>query len=338
VKHVIVRTFPDDELAARWRTFLARAPFATHYLTPNYFTDPYVYGERFALLAIDDSDAIAAAMTGTINGDRIVSGMFSRPQLAFCEGANKDAACEALYEGLNTLGAASKLTEVYSWEPVGFRSLGMKMRASGGDTSVVLLDLAKGADALFAEFSQTRRNEIRKAERLGLLEIKELKTAKEIDEIYRIHCDWNARKGRTPDTISQMQAAIANRENRRVFIAKVDGKTIAGSFYRFSKGGVVEYAANFSLPEYQRLRPNDLVGWHAIKWACENRFRYFSMGGSHLFLRRFGGDVVTTYRYRRDSSTLKLHDLRENARAFGLGVYHRLPKGVRAGMKRILAK
>lgn len=114
MKHVIVRSFPDDELAARWRTFLARAPFATHYLTPNYFTDPYVYGERFALLAIDDSDAIAAAMTGTINGDRIVSGMFSRPQLAFCEEANKDAACEALYEGLNALGAASKLTEVYS--------------------------------------------------------------------------------------------------------------------------------------------------------------------------------------------------------------------------------
>ena len=135
-----------------------------------------------------------------------------------------------------------------------------------------------------------------------------------------------------------MQTAAFDRKNRRIFIAKTEGKVIAGSFYRFAPGSVAEYAGNFSMPEYQKLRPNDLIGWRAIEWACNSGISLFSMGGSHLFLRRFGGETMTTYRYRRDQSFLRLHDLRETAIKFSVAGYRRMPENFRDGVRRILAK
>ena len=190
----------------------------------------------------------------------------------------------------------------------------------------------------FEKFSQTRRSETRKAIKQGLVEIKEIETASELAELYKISCDWNARKGNANDSFARMQAAAVQRENRRIFIAKAKGKVIAGSFYRFAPGCVVEYAANFSIPAYHKLRPNDLIGWHAIQWACENGFSHFSMGGSHLFLRRFGGEVITTYRYKQDLRKFGMNVLRERTLEFGGEAYRRLPENLRHGMRKVFAR
>jgi hypothetical protein len=334
MRPVVLHSFPDADIAERWNRFLADAELPTHYVTPNYFLDPYVRGERFAVLALDGND-IQAVTTGTL-GTTCIAGMFSRPQTVFRRGTDKAAAAAALSTGLSGLG--TNLTEMYTWqrEP-SFVSLGFTERESADATSVVMLDLSAGADALFSRFSQTRRNEIRKAERQQLLEVSEIRDD-ELDEMYAIHRDWNLRKGSRPDTLEQMKEAIEQRSNRRVFVARTEGKVVAGSFYRFCPSGVVEYAANFSLPEFQHLRPNDTIGWHAIKWACGEGFSHFSMGGSHLFLRRFGGEVVRTYRYRRDTSSLRIHSLRESARDAAAEAYRRLPQGIRGGVRRVLAR
>jgi hypothetical protein len=236
-------------------------------------------------------------------------------------------------------GGTTSFIELHAWQEIPeFQNLGMQVRPSNDETSVVVLDLSDDAEAIFARFSQTRRNEIRRAIKQGAVEVKELETELELAELYKIHCEWNARKGNDAGTLEDMQRAAAQRNNRRVFIAKTEGRVIAGSFYRFTRGGVVEYAANFSMPEHQKLRPNDLIGWHAIRWACDNGFSHFSMGGSHLFLRRFGGETLTTYRYRLDQSVFRLHDLRESAREFGVAAFRRLPENVRSGVRKVLAR
>lgn len=324
-------------MAKRWNDFLRDATLPTHYVTPNYFIDPYVSGERFAVLAMS-GDHIVAVATGVIADDEIRSGLFSRPQMAFRNRVDRPAAFAALIEGIKELSADSqRLIELHAWERFDADG-GFLTEQSGPETSVVLIDLSTGADAIFKNFSQTRRNEIRKAERQRLVEIKEPETFVEQEALYRIYCDWNTRKGNTGGTFEQMRTAIEQRDTRRTFIAKVDGKTVAGSFYRFCPSGVVEYAANFSLPEYQRLRPNDLIGWHAIQWACSEGFSHFSMGGSHLFLRRFGGGVVTTYRFSRDERPFGMSRLKSTVRDLGVETYRRLPANVRAGMRRVLAK
>lgn len=340
MKTLVLTSMPEAPLAAKWNAFLATTRFATHYVTPNYFVDPYVRGGRFAVLVLDDSDEIAGVATGVMDEESIVSGLFSRPQVVFRSGGGRSNSIAAVLDGIAEINEGEpRLIDLYSWDE--FESGahdGFDVHTSGPDTSIVMLDLSVGPDAIFRDFSQTRRNEIRKAERQRLVEIKEPDTFIEQEALYRIHCEWNARKGNNADTFEQMKTAISQRQNRRVFIAKVDAKTVAGSFYRFCPGGVVEYAANFSLPEYQRLRPNDLIGWHAIKWACKEGLSHFSMGGSHLFLRRFGGEVMRTYRYTRDERPLGLRRLRSSVRELGIETYRRLPENVRAGMRRVLAK
>jgi hypothetical protein len=331
---------PDSSLRSRWDESLAKMPLATHYVTPNYFTDPYVPGQRFAVLAVQNSGSVAAVLTGMIDEERIVSGMFSRPQLVFGEGIDRNDTALALRTGVSEIaGDSTSRIDLHSWQEIpSLVGEGMQMRRSSSETSVVVLDLSKGSDAIFAGFSQTRRNEIRRALRQRIVEVKELETDEEIAELYEIYSDWNSRKGNDSETLEKMLIAASQRKNRRIFIAKVNGKVIAGSFYRYCAGGMVEYAANFSMQEFQKFRPNDLIGWHAIQWACNTGCSYFSMGGSHLFLRRFGGKVWETFRYTQDNRPLTFHSFKKNAHEIGAAAFRRLPANVRQSVRRALAR
>ena len=160
-----------------------------------------------------------------------------------------------------------------------------------------------------------------------------------MSELYAIHCDWNERKGNTPDKFEDFEIAWKQKDYRKIFIAKHDGKIIAGSYYRFCPGGVVEYAANNSLTEFQKLRPNDLLGLaFDSSGRVKTDFRLYSMGGSHLFLRRFGGDTASTFRYKMDFTTLKIHNLKETVSDFGIKTYKSLPQPVRAKIKTVLGR
>src|SRR5262249_28676300 len=76
---------------------------------------------------------------------------------------------------------------------------------------------------------------------------------------------------------------------------------------RFSPRGIMEYAANSSLESSLRLRPNDLLHWRAIEWGCTEGMTRYNLGGAHLFLRKFGGELVPTIRYRLDMSLFRQH-------------------------------
>src|SRR5699024_1931400 len=97
-------------------------------------------------------------------------------------------------------------------------------------------------------------------------------------------------------------------------------------------------AANNSLVEYQKMRPNDLIGWRSLEWACENNFSHYSMGGSHLFLRRFGGGEWATHRYKMDLSRLKTHNFKEAFFDLGIKTYQSLPNSMKAKIKKIAGK
>ncbi|MFZ1699217.1 MAG: GNAT family N-acetyltransferase [Pyrinomonadaceae bacterium] len=340
MKARIFKAMPDAGVINRWERFLADADLVTHYTSPGYFTDPFVDGERFAIFAEDENEEYCGLMTGVCRQGIVTSGLFSRPQTAFRTGQDKAEIARTLADGLEEVCERPELVEIYSWGSVdSWSAEGFSERQSGESNSVAVLNLSDGADAVFSGFSQSRRSDIRKAIKAGILEpIKELETEQELAELYEIHRGWKERKGQEPDTLEQMRFAMNDREYRRTFITKVDGRVVAGSLYRFCTGGVVEYAANFSLPEFQKLRPNDLLGWHAIQWACGAGLKKFSLGGSNLFLRRFGGEVVNTYRYRRDNSPLRMHDLREKGREIGVGAYGLLPDRMKAGVKRMFAR
>lgn len=326
-------------MRSRWGEFLRNAPFATHYVTPDFFVDPFAgRGEKFAILAVD-GDRIDAVMTGVKVDNKIVSGMAVRPQTAFRDRGDRTSASSALIRGLASHAVeADELITFHSWELIdGLKSFGYSHEAAAGADRVVMLDLAKGADALFKEFSERRRTDLRKTMKQGKLEVKLLESKGELAELYEIHKDWNERKGNTPDEFESFGAMLTS-DHRATFIAINEGKIVAGTYLRFCDGAVVEYAANNSLTEFQKLRPNELLGWKAIEWACERGFTKFSLGASHPFLARYGGVLFSSHRYQLDRTFLKRHAMRERAARLAVRTYQSLPEQLRKRIKSAAAR
>lgn len=340
MKWKVILERPDAETLAKWNEFLKCAAFPTHYTTPDFLVDPFVRGgERFAVLAFDGEE-VAAVLTGVDAGQTIHSGLAVRPQTAFRKDTNKLIAAKALIGGMLEKGGADvRFLDFYAWEKIeNIDETGFQERKSEGDNKIVVLDLSKGADAIFQDFSQTRRNEIRKAIKQNALEIREIDSPDELFELYEIHKDWCARKNIQPDNFEDFEFGFLQNDYRKILIAKHEGKVVAGSYYRFCENGVVEYAGNNSRLEYQKFRPNDLIGWRSIEWACEAGFTHYSMGGSHLFLRRFGGETVSTYRYKYDRSLLKIHNLKESIKDLSVNIYKGLPASVKSRIKQVAGK
>ena len=339
----ILTAYPDEKTLAAWQEFLADAAYPTHYVTPGFFTDPFIRGgEKFAVVALEE-EKIVAVLTGIDTGKTIVSGLAVRPQAVFRKNIDRAAAVKALLEGmLEKGGARLEVINFHSWEPVeGSKKLGFSSELCAGGDAVVMLDLACGADALFKDFSSTRQSELKKAMKKTALIVKDLETEDELDQLYEIHLDWNKRKGNQPDAREDFVKIAADKEHRKTLIAVHEGKVIAGTFFRFCRvpgGGLVEYAGNNSLEEYQKLRPNPLIGWRAIEWAAENGFSYFSMGASHEFLRRFGGDIHCNYRYTFDRTFLKRHEKKEKLKKLIVGTYLFLPLSARRKIKQAFGK
>ncbi|MBX3293851.1 MAG: GNAT family N-acetyltransferase [Acidobacteria bacterium] len=325
MKPIILTDYPERDVEDRWLAMLADADMATHYASPEYFNDRFVgAGRRFAVLA-EDEGKIVAALTGVVDGGHVLSGFAVRPQSAFLSGTEFGTAFQCLVSGVLSLGSNPELIDIHLWRPVERNVNSFEARQATGADRIVMLDLSKGADELFKGFAERRRSQIRKVVKQGLVTVKDLETEQEVEQLYAIHCDWTAKKGIAADNEEDFRTLIGAKF-RKTLIAVHDGRVVAGTYFRYFPGGVVEYAANNSLQECQRFHPNELLAWRAIEWACERRFRWLSMGASHPFLARFGGEIWSTWRYRKDNTFLRLHANRERLSRVALQTYNAIPE------------
>lgn len=330
LRHIVLTDLPDGEVLRAWDDLIQNCEDPTHFTSPDFFEDPYVgKGERLAVLVVDGDLAIGV-VTGLRADGRIVCGLPVRPQTTFRKGADRSSTVVSFSKGLSEFGGKElELVDIYSWEPLekGLPSGFVGSECTGGDR-VVMLDLSKGADALFRDFSSRRRTQIRKVDRAGKLQIKHVENPSELAELYDIHCSWNKKKGFESDSFENFSKILGS-QHRTVLIASFEGKIIAGTYLRFCENGMVEYAANNSLDEFQHLHANELLGWRAIEWACNRGFTKFSLGASHPFLNRFGGEIVAAYRYRADRTFLQRHTNRERIESAARNLYGSLPSWVK---------
>lgn len=329
----ILTDAPNAELTGRWNDLLANAQLPTHYVTPDFFVDPFAGRDRrFAVLALA-GDRIDAVVTGIDDGKTLRCGLGVRPQMIFRRGIDTAKAAMAIANGLRQISPNAELIDLHSWDRIaGFDTAGYAHKPGSGGDTVAMLDLAKGPEQLFKEFSERRRTDLRKTMKLGVVTVKPLETEVELAATYRIHREWTRRKGIAADTHEAFRSMLTSKY-RHTLIAIHEKEVIAATYLRFCPGGVVEYAANNSLEESQKLRANELLGWRSIEWACENGFTHFSLGAAHPFLARFGGDLVASHRYRLDRTMLKLHVNRERILQFAVKTYLALPDGIRSRIK-----
>jgi hypothetical protein len=255
--------------------------------------------------------------------------------------ADTAAALETLRQGLLKEAGGSKLLTVYSWpalELLPFAAQGFRRRELQGN---VVLDLTQGANVLFQQFSKDRRRNIRFAEKHGIT-VRLATNRQDFLHAYDVYLAWHdsERKALTGErrTFEHFEAAQLLSKNRRLFLAELEGKVIAINMFRFYDGGLLESAANYSLEEFLHLKPNDLLQWKGIEWACAQGLRRHSLGASHPFLIRFGGTVVPIIRYRMDRTLLRKHDLREAVVRIARKKLKQLPPSVEERVRRALGK
>jgi len=293
---------------ALWRNFLSSSDFPTHYAAPEFFLEPILRKTKgFAVLSLS-GERVTGVLTGIHDGDHIQSGLSVRPQIAFLRRADRQRAMANLLTGLLTEAVSAKLVDLFVWSGMeGFVGARFRQRPCEG---VVMLDLSRGLDALFRKFSENKRTNIRKAIKYGVT-VAPAKNDGEISAYYHVYVEWSRRKHLPIQEEEEFRENFGLTNNRLLLLARYEGKIIAGVVIRFCPSGIMEYAANSSLESALRLRPNDLLHWRAIEWACREGLSHYSLGGAHLFLRKFGGEIVSTTRCRLDLSTLRGYTLRD---------------------------
>jgi hypothetical protein len=335
----ILHEFPGPELEAAWRDCLSRVECPAHYDAPEFFLDPRLARDRlFAVLALEQ-DKVVGVLTGLHERNEAVSGLASRPQVCLGHSANADTGADALIRGLLAETRHAKVLTVYSWTHLNsFSRGGFRFRPQEG---AVVLNLAQGSEVLFKQMDKKRRNGIRVALRADV-EIFQPNDEEDIRAFYSVYSAWH---GTTRKKIHGEKVPLAvfeqrfhQRANFQMFLARYSGKVIAGITLRFVRGGLIEYANNSSLDDFLYLRPNDLLLWHAIEWACREGFSRFSLGGAHRFLREFGGTLTPIYRYRLDQTWLRQHDRREELTDWGREKLRQMPPPVEKAIRRIFGK
>ena len=334
---LLLRKFPDAPIERLWREFLNRVDCPAHYDSPDYFLEPYWKDENpFAVLLFRDHRAVGA-LTGLDQGWQMMSGRASRPQICVAKDEDTHLLTQALADALTAYFPNAKLFTVYGWSTValpGLADRGFRQVPLEGD---VVLDLGPGAKAIFNTLTKCRRN-IRTAIRNGI-EVTEATTEEDVEAYWRLYLSWKQtdRKKIHHNREYAMLAAVQQmRNNHRRFLARYKGEVIAATGVRFYPGGLVEYANNCSRDEYLPLRPNDLLMWRVIEWACEQGFPRLSMGGAHTFLRKWSDTVIPIHRYRLDRTFLHSVELKEEAAAQVRKLTRRLPAPVQGALKSLL--
>ncbi|HXQ72005.1 MAG TPA: GNAT family N-acetyltransferase [Pyrinomonadaceae bacterium] len=329
----VLHTYPTDvSVDTRWREFLSRAEHAAHYVSPEYFREPFFRDKRPFVMLVWEGERIVAAVSGIHEEHRLVCGLQSRPQICFDRTADLAAISDALANGLLDEAGPDKLITLYSWLPLNTLSKhGYQCKPEQG---VVMLDLTKGPDELFKEFAPTRRTNVRNAIKRGV-EVFTATTRDDFKAYYEIYTDWCERK-KIPRCPFEVMEEAMSLPNRQLLLARYEGKIIATEITRLYPGGMIEAAANSSLGEYLKLKPNDLLLWRVIEWACAEGFKRYSLGGSHLFLRLTGGSIVPVYGYSFDRTWLHRYELKEALEKSGRNMFNALPGGLKTRVRRVL--
>ncbi|GAB4390626.1 MAG: hypothetical protein Kow0025_23940 [Thermodesulfovibrionales bacterium] len=172
------------------------------------------------------------------------------------------------------------------------------------------LDLRGGEGRIYAGLRDSNRRSIAKAEREGV-EVSIGRSRGDLAEYYRLHCITRRRHGLPPQPegfFRSVQGHIMDRGAGAVALARHGGRTVAGAvFFRLGKKAFFKYGA--SDYAYQRLRPNNLVMWEAIRWLAAEGMVSLCLGrtepgnrGLERFKSGWGARKRVIRYYRYDTS------------------------------------
>lgn len=255
------------------------------------------YGYRPFILAIRDTNGAVAAglpmmdVSSPITGRRWVS----LPFTDYCQPLYRDAAAlELLTRQIvaRYLDGQTPRVEI-RWELPAHASL-------QSSTRFAKHTLALDADAEQVKkcFHRTQRQNIGTAEKKGV-RIEWAANEEQLRKFYRLQLCTRRRQGVPVQPwrfFDLLWREVIQPGRGFILLAYKDDECLAGGvFLHWQQTLIYKYAA--SAETGQELRPNNLLTWTAIQWACEHGFKSFCFGRSALdneglltFKRRWGAE------------------------------------------------
>lgn len=271
---------------SEWSSFLDRFVAGNLMQTFEYgevakMSNPHT---RVVRLLTVDGDCSVGLVQGRYNrrfgfGDRLdVGGVYGLGPLV-ADVKDKERVLRDLVGALEKFSTKNRVSEAYFFRPEEDAVL-EDMRYSLVDIfNVYKVHLSMTVDELWKNLAHNKRRNIKKAQESGV-EVVEGKSYDDLVSFYELHEISGKRVGFIPHPFGHFNSYLkifgAN-DKVRIFLAVFNGKTIAGVFVVVQ--GDTAYALGAgSLKEVWHVRPNDILHWKAMEWACSQGLSYYHMG------------------------------------------------------------
>jgi serine/alanine adding enzyme len=173
----------------------------------------------------------------------------------------------------------------------------------------ILIDLSKPSDMLWKELHPTRRKQIERGYRRGVvLSHYPTPDSETVTESYDlISALYRRIKLPFPKKDFFQKSSAQLRDKIGLFVLKYQGKIIGCRFVLLYKKMIYDWYAG-SDDNARDKYPNDILPWEVIKWGAENGFEVFQFGGAGKpgvpygvrdYKMKFGGSLVNFGRFEK---------------------------------------
>lgn len=143
-----------------------------------------------------------------------------------------------------------------------------------------LIDLRRSADEIWNDFSHMVQKGVRKAQREGVT-VEKGDRAGAVEEFYALYAGRSLQKGiscHSMEFVKEVWEAFAPRGQAEIYLAKYQGKPIAGEFMLMYGDRCEEMWAG-AVEEYLNLRPYQLLHWEIFQDMKKRGCVLYNMGG-----------------------------------------------------------
>jgi predicted N-acyltransferase len=164
------------------------------------------------------------------------------------------------------------------------------------------IDLMLDEDQLFSNMTSACRRCIRKAEKEGVF-IEEAQDLEFADEYFAQLSDVFAKRSLVPtygvERVRQLISHVHPTGHLLLLRARDSkGRCVATGIFPH-RNGVLYFWGGASWRQYQLLRPNEAIQWHAIKIGKQKGLRTYDMGGGGEYKRKYGGCEIEVPWFRK---------------------------------------
>ncbi len=300
-----------------WSVFTDNHPHGTIFQTPEMYR-VYEYTRNFEPIlfaALDDDDSIVGVLVAVVQRERrgMIGDLTARSVVwggPVVKNDNEDvchlllleyekvAQTRALYSQFRNLRDMQKLKHVFEAHGYIYK-----------DHLNIYIDLTKPETELWEQIHSKRRNEIRRATKVGTY-VQELKQREQIICAYNILQDvYHNAKLPIADRTMFLSAydILRARSMVRYFGAFFNDEMIGVVCILAYKNALYNWYAG-SMRKHYNKHPNDLLPWEILRWGRYRGYTLFDFGGAGKphrkygvrdYKKQFGGTMVNLGRFER---------------------------------------